>query len=542
MKIAAIEEAFEPSVDGKCAYAEGGMVATAFPEATRAGVEMLEQGGNAIDAACAASLALSVCEPQASGIGGQSMAILNINGRTIALDGSSRVPSLAHLSQFNENERLVGYKATTVPSTIAVLGHLNRRYGRLKWSTLFEPAIRIAKEGYRITELQNKLQTRELEKFKKVPKGSGARYFLKDNSLPFAPGDLFCQSDLGNLLETLADQGPMAFYRGEIARQIDEDMRAHGGFLRYDDLALIPHPIERRPIRRRFRGMDVYTIPPPAAGRTLLLVLRILNHIPSKFLRSEEPETYHFMAEAFRKAFLLRTQRPYDPNTYPQVSDKKMLSRSMAKSLAISIRDIIDHQLPMIEPPVDEGETTHLSVMDSEGNAIGITQSVEFVYGSKTAAEGLGFLYNSYMNAFDIQNAAHPYYLRPNAIPWTTVAPAIVMHRNKPWLLIGSPGSERIYSTISQFLVNMIDKHMPLCKAMYHPRLHCSIGGTINLEGERFDPGLVKYLEEMGYRIKIREPYSFYLGAVHAVMNCQSLPGFQGVAEVRRDGSAEGPN
>jgi gamma-glutamyltranspeptidase / glutathione hydrolase len=537
---AAIEEGFQPSEDGKCAFAAGGMVATAFPEATRAGVEMLEKGGNAIDAACAAALALGVCEPQASGIGGQSMAILHTNGRTIAVDGSSRVPSLAHLSRFNEGERFVGYRATTVPSTVAVLGYLSRRYGRLKWKALLEPAIRIAREGYRITELQSQLQTRSLEKFESVPSGSGARYFLNTDGQPYTPGSLFCQPELASLLETLAAQGYKSFYRGEIALQIDEDMRAHDGFLRADDLALIPNPIERRPIRRRYRGLEVRTLPPPAAGRTLLLVLRILNYMPQKFLRTEQPETYHFVAEAFRKAFLLRTQRPFDPNTYPQVPDKKMLNRALAKQLATSIRDEIDHNLPMIDPPQDEGETTHLSVMDAEGNAIGITQSIELVYGAKTAAEGLGFLYNCYMNALDVKNPSHPHYLRPNATPWTTVAPAILMCRGKPWMVVGSPGSERIYSSISQLLSSMIDLHLPLCQAMYRPRFHCSIGGTINLEADRFDPEVIDYLEKTGYKIKRREPYSFYLGAIHAVMKCQSRRGFQGVAEVRRDGSAAG--
>lgn len=516
------------------------MVATAFPDATRAGVEILRAGGNAVDAACAAALALGVCEPQASGVGGQTMAILHIQGKTIAIDGSSRAPSLAHIDRFEPEDYSLGYKATTVPSTVATLGYLNFRYGRLDWPTIVQPAIRIAREGYRITRLQHDFQARDLEKFMAIPSRSGAHYYLKNGREPYAVGDLFVQSDLANLLEHLAEHGPKSLYRGEIRKQIDEDMRANDGFLRKDDMALIPWPIERKPIGRRYRDVMVHTIPPPAAGRVLLLVLMTLNQIPARFLRTGNPESYHYIAEAFRKSFLQRKERPFDPNTYPQEQNKKMLSRAFAQRQAESIHDTIDVELPVGEPPDIEADTTHLSVMDEEGTAIGITQSIELVYGSKAAAQGLGFLYNNYMDAFETRAANHPYYLRPNAIPWTSVAPAIVTYRDRPWLVIGSPGSERIYSTVSQFLMHMIDGKKPMSEAMMHPRLHCSIGGKISLEADRFDPAVIEYLESMGYKIDRREPYAFYLGAIHAVMNCLSQPGFQGVAEVRRDGIAEG--
>ncbi len=540
MKIEQIEGSFQPTPDGKAAAADNGMVATAFPEATQAGIEMLQKGGNAVDAACAAALAVGVCEPSASGIGGQSMVILHHRGQTTTIDGSTRVPSLAHIDRFEKGERFVGYRATTVPSTVAVMGYLNFRYGRLDWSTVLEPAIRIATDGYAITKLQHDLQDRELARFLRVPSRSGARYFLKDGTAPYGEGELFRQPDLARTLQHIAEHGARSFYTGTIAKQIDEDMQAHDGFLRADDLALIPWPIERPPLKRRYRDVSVLTCPPPAAGRTLLLVLLMLSHLPSRFIRGGSKESYHFIAETFRKAFLQRRGRPFDPNTYPQVSDKKMLSQKFAKEQARSIHADIDPGLPLIDPPSDGGDTTHLSVMDNEGNAVGITQSVELVYGSKAAAEGLGFLYNNYMNALETDNPAHPFYLRPNAVPWTSVAPAIIFHRDQPWMIVGSPGSERIFSTVSQFLMHLIDGRASMLDAMLRPRFHCSIGGTVSLEADRFDPAFVQYLEDTGYKIDRREPYAFYLGAIHAVLKCQTQKGFQGVAEIRRDGSAGG--
>jgi len=217
-----------------------------------------------------------------------------------------------------------------------------------------------------------------------------------------------------------------------------------------------------------------------------------------------------------------------------------MLSREFARKLSKSIRDIIDPNLPLIEPYIDEGETTHLSAIDSEGNVIGITQSIERVYGSKAAAEGLGFLYNNYMLDFDTINPSHPYYLRPNAIPWTTVAPFIAFYKNEPWISAGSPGSERIYSTMSQFIIHMVDGNYSMGDAMLEPRLHCSVGGEIKLESERFNAEITDYIEKMGYKITKKEAFSFYFGAVYAVMKCRTRNGFQGVAEIRRDGISAG--
>ncbi len=543
MKLGKIEGNFSPTEDGKCAVSSKGMVSTAFPEATEAGVEMLRNGGNAIDAACASAFALSVCEPQASGIGGQSTAILHFHGQTIALDGSSRVPSLAHLDSMDKKkQRFHGYKATTTPSTPAVLGYLHFRYGKLNWAEILKPAIRIAREGYLITQLQHGLQTRELQKFLDMDSPSGANYFLKGGKEPYQVGEKFVQDDLANLLDHLSREGVKGFYTGEIADRIDEDMRMHDGFLRKEDLALIPWPVERKPIKRSYRKVSVFTCPPPGSGRTLLLVLQMFKNLPSKFFKNPTPKMYHFMAEVFRKGLLNHKERPFDPNIYPQLPhDKTILSLEFARKLSASIRDEIDPTLPLTELFTLNNDTTHLSAMDSDGNAIGITQSIELVYGARVAARGLGFLYNNYMSSLDTIDPSHPYYLRPNASPWSSVAPIIAFHNNKPWLVAGSPGSERIFSAMSQFLSHIIDGDQPISEAMIRPRMHCTVGGKLSLEAERFDPAIVKYLSDAGYKIDEREGYSFFLGAIHAVLKSQTTGQFQGVAEIRRDGTAKGP-
>ena len=537
-----IEESFQTSNDKKASVSANGMVSTAFPDATAAGVLILRRGGNAVDAACAAAMALCVCEPQASGLGGQSIALIHVDGRTTTIDGSSRAPSKARASLFESaSRRHLGYKATTVPSTVAMLGYMHEKYGTLDWQTVLAPAIRIARRGYRITALQHYLQKQNLKKFMSVKSRSGARYFLKDGEIPYDEGDTFVQEDLANTLEQISSSGYKTFYHGAIATIIDQDMRKNGGLLRREDLGLVPVPVERKPVHRTYRGLDVYTTPPPSAGTTMLLVLMILDNIPSVHLSTKGHDVYHYVAETFRKSLLYHTQRPFEPKTYRQVSDRIHLSQDFAKQMALSIGNNIDTALPVGTFPDDSGDTTHLSVMDSQGNAVSLTQSIELVYGSKAAAENLGFLYNNYISAFEYSKINHPFFLRPNSYPWSSVCPCIVFYRDKPWLTVGSPGSSRIFSTMSLFLSRLLDERNSLYTAMMSPRMHCSLGGTVSLEQEDSTMRLAAYLEKMGYTIDMRERYSFYLGAIHAVLRRSDGDGFQGVAEMRRDGTAGGP-
>ena len=540
MDFTAIESNFKSSPDRKTAAGVQGVIATAFPEATQAGITILKQKGNSVDAACAAALALSVCEPQASGLGGQTMMLISKGNKVIAIDGSSRAPSLCHVGAVYKRDRVRGYRATTVPSTLATLGYVQREYGNLKWQQVVEPALRIARDGYTITELQHRLLTSEIEKFKMVKSLSGLRYFYNKGE-PYKIGDLFKQPDLASLLEKIGEKGVEEFYTGTIAKRIDADMRENGGLLREDDLALIPWPIERKPLQGSFREFIIYTMPPPGSGRSLLFCLALLNRLSPQDLNKDILKRGHILAEIFRNVLLERSDRPFDANFYPQVNEKKMLSRSLTRKTIKKILSTTAPTLPIRETEDEQaGETTHLSVMDSDGLTVSLTQSIERVYGSKAAADGLGFLYNNYMMDFEYKKIPHPYYLRPNAVPWATVAPSILFHNKEVWMALGSPGSERVISTLAQFLLHVIDGKMSLYKAMCMPRLHCSLGGRVSLEAERFPAELSSSLQEEGYRINQKNPYAFFLGAVHAVVKCRTREGFQAVAEVRRDGTAAG--
>jgi gamma-glutamyltranspeptidase/glutathione hydrolase len=321
----------------------------------------------------------------------------------------------------------------------------------------------------------------------------------------------------------LAAIGVDDFYSGKIARAIHKDMVRNSGLIRRDDLAQVLPPIERRPVTCWWEGKRVMTMPPPGAGRTLIEMLNIVSHFPRKLQSLNTCDSVMLIAKAMQQAYRDRRDRAYDPNYYAQVSDRKMMSPDYGKRIAKRIRNA--------------GETTHLSVMDRFGNVVELTQSIERVFGSCCASPELGFLYNNYLMAYEYEDIGHPYYLRPAAVPWASVAPTIVFQGKKPWLVVGSPGSERITASILQVLLRL-RKQSPL-EAVDAPRFYCNADGKVSLESSRMRTDIPDSLESHGFTIDARDPYSFYMGCVQLVM--RDGTDFIGVADPRRDGAAGGP-
>jgi gamma-glutamyltranspeptidase/glutathione hydrolase len=510
----------------RLAFSKHGMASTAHYKATEAAVEMLSNGGNAMDAAVAAAFALGVCEPQASGLGGQTMMLVHIaeTRQTLALDGSSRAPNRATAENISSKERCRGYKAATVPSTVAVLGYALQKYGTFTFDRVLEPAISLAKEGIEVSELQSALMKREA---KKLRAGSASAIFLNKARRPWVAGTLLKQPVLAETLERLASTGAIDFYTGKIARLIHEDMAKNAGLIRDDDLSQVPWPIERKPLATRFNGLRLLTFPPPGAGRALIEMLHIIERFPNKLWSPDTPKGAVVLAEVMKRAALDRRDRSFGPDYYPQVEDKKMLRRDYAEKISKRIQTRIKAI----------GETTHLSIMDKNWNVVSLTQSIEGVFGSGVVTPELGFLYNNYLNAFDYEDISHPYYMRPNAVPWASVAPTIIFRNRKPWLAVGSPGSERIVSAIFQVILRLFSQSP--YGAVAAPRLHCSVDGKASLEVSRFRDDIPRALESSGFEIDPRDAVSFYMGCVQLVQRERS--GFIGVADPRRDGSAAGP-
>lgn len=387
----------------RVAVARSGMIATAHWRASEVGARMFAEGGNAIDAAVAAAFALGVCEPAASGLGGQTLMMIRsaAQRRTLALDGSSRAPHRPPPAELPEDERLRGHRATTVPSTPAALGYALESFGRLPLARVLEGAIALADGGVAVTELQHRLTVRERSHLRA---GTAGRLFLGPGGKALAVGAILRQPVLARTLRRIAEHGWRDFYQGGIARDIAADMARNGGLIQADDLAQIPMPIERRPVATNFAGLRVFAFPPLAGGRTLIAILDILGQSSARRRDPDTPDGAALLAGAIRRANLDRRDRPFDPSFHPQVEERRLLSEDHAKRVARELRAQL----------ASKGETTHLSAMDAEGNVVALTQSIERVYGSFAASPELGFLYNNYMNAFELDDSAHRYYLRSN--------------------------------------------------------------------------------------------------------------------------------
>ncbi len=517
-----------------------GMVATGSPAATKAGVAILKRGGNAVDAAVAAAFCLGVTEPQASGLGGQSMGIIHLaeEGKTIAIDGSSRAPLGFSPTHIPKKPLVRGLSASTLPSTPAVLCYLLENYGSMSLSEVLEPAIEEARNGFPISSLQHRLILRESKELLKDP--LCAQRFFKDGRALHARERLF-QPELAACLEKLAINGWEDFYRGEIAEKIIRDMEARGGLLSRVDLNRIPVPQERPALKGRYRKFRLRTFPPPGSGRALVAILNILENFAPDELSPDSPAGATVLALSFWRALSDRDRMPFDPDIFFQAKEKPMLGEKYARKIAGQIRIVTPGG--SAGAPGGEGETTHLSVVDATGNAVAITQSIEFIFGSKRTAKDLGFFYNNYMSTFNYKDMVHPHYLLPGAAPWSSVAPTLVFRGKKPFLVLGSPGSERITTTIAQVISRMVDGGESLAEAVGGARLHATRDGRVHIEYSRFSPATREALKLAGLKVRKRSSYSFYLGSVQAV-RYPSRPGepFQGVADPRRDGRAMGPD
>jgi gamma-glutamyltranspeptidase/glutathione hydrolase len=499
------------------------MITTAHYLASEAGGEMLSNGGNAIDAAVAASLALGVCEPAGSGLGGMAMAVVHMadSGRTFTLPSPCRAPALATPEAVKDGKRYRGYAAAAVPGNAAALEHLLQHYGTLPLAEIIQPAIRIAEEGFSQTGLQHHL----IHHYKKaLHNGNTGTLFLDGSGEPHPRGHLIRQPQLASTLQQIAHCGLTDFYRGDIADTIARDMEQNSGFIRLKDLQQFPAPIEGTPLRGEFIGGQVHTMGPPGGGIALIEMLNLQRAAKNTLIDPDRVEGIVPLARVIRKARKDRRKYRLKIEANGIGLAEKYLSAAYAEE---SAEELFNDTT---------GETSHINVMDRFGNAIAMTQSIERSFGAAVMSEELGFLYNGFMRVFKVENQRHPYYLLPGAMARSNATPTLVLRDGTPWIAIGSTGSERITSGIFEVLLRLAS-HSPF-EAVHAPRLHCTPEGLVMLEAERFPAEAVDELRGAGYEIKELDAYDFSMGGLQLIVRNRGQ--FSGVSEPRRDGAALG--
>jgi gamma-glutamyltranspeptidase/glutathione hydrolase len=517
--------AFAPAAVAASRIAErsrNGMVVSAHPLASRAGVEVLQKGGNAVDAAVATGFALAVVYPAAGNIGGGGFLIAVMkNGRTAAFDFRETAPLRAHPRMFLDSSGAYdgtgnheGHLSVGVPGTVAGFFAAHEALGRLPMSSLLAPSIRLAEKGFPVSwPLHDDFVA--LDTLFALHPGT-AQAFRKRGKEPYRPGDVWKQPDLARTLKRIRRDGRDGFYRGETARLLAEEMRRNGGLITMEDLAAY-RAVERQPVRGSYRGYDVLSMAPPSSGGvTLIEMLNILEGYDLALEGYHSAGHLHLLAEAMRRGYADRATHLGDPDFNPDAPVTRLLS----KEYAATLRSSIDPRRASRSRPDGPGpgtgntETTHYAVVDAEGNAVVVTTTLEDWYGSKIVAPGTGFLLNNEMGDFNPVPGrtdstglvgTPPNLVAPGKRMLSSMTPTILLHDGKPWLLVGSPGGRTIINTVLQVIVDMVDFGMDLGEAVAAPRIHHQwLPDLLRVEKFGASPETVARLREMGHRVVIR--------------------------------------
>jgi gamma-glutamyltranspeptidase/glutathione hydrolase len=543
----------------EASYGAEGMVSTTDRVASEIGAEVLRRGGNAIDAAVAVHFALAVVNPEAGNIGGGGFMVVRMaDGRTAALDFREKAPRAATRDMYGDSSApadssLVGHKAAGVPGSVAGMWDAHQRFGSRPWRELLDPAIHLA-DGIVVHErLAESLQTYEARLRRDAATMAA---LLPDGKAPRV-GDRLIQRDLAATLRLIADAGKDGFYRGRTAALIDAEMRRGGGLIASDDLARYA-AVWRGPVEFEYRGHTVISMPPPSSGgATLAEMLNILEGYDLEALGYHSPEHLHLWAEAARRAFVDRNAFLADPDFVPQPT-AQMTSDAYAAERRMDIRMVRATSSEQVRPgrlgPASpggrqrEGEhTTHYSVVDSHGNAVAITTTLNSLYGNLVTVTGAGFLLNNEMDDFAtrpgspnqfglVQSEANA--IQPEKRMLSAMAPTILLDSaGEVKLVTGSPGGPSIITTVAQIVSNIVDFKMDLATATAAPRLHHQhLPDVLQYERGGLSPETESALRTLGHRLEARPGYQGDTQSI-VILGDKTLVG---VADPRRGGVAVG--
>jgi gamma-glutamyltranspeptidase/glutathione hydrolase len=535
------------------AWTPHGMVASEHVLASQAGVDMLKRGGNAIDAAVATAFAVCVVNPSSCGIGGGGFMLIYLarGQRAVALDYREVAPAAATRDMFVRDGKVVpdlslrGGLAVAVPGEVAGLSTALQRYGKLPLATVMQPAIRLARDGFPAGAHLAKEITQNLAALRAAP--ALARIFLHADGTPLLAGESLRQSELAATLQRVARGGPRVFYHGDIAAHIVQSDRAAGGVLKESDLANY-HPTWRTPLQTTYDGDTVYAMPPPSSAGVVLEVLGILRGDDLDALGRDSPPYLHLLAEAMKHAFADRARFYGDPDSV-DVPLRRLLAPQNTAALrqrivATRTLDQSAYGSPASEAaPASDHGTSHLSVMDADGNAVACTTTINTGFGSMVVAEGTGIVLNNEMDDFAVQPGVPNVYglvgsaanaIAPHKRPLSSMAPIIVTHDAKPVLAVGGSGGPLILSGTLQVLLNVLDFHLDATAAVAAPRIHDQWVPPV-LVVETGIPAAVRDVLA-GYGHTVKEVPA--MGAIQAVRLDAGV--FEGASDPRKGGEAAG--
>ena len=516
------------------------MIASANEIASQAGLGILRRGGNAVDAAVAVAFALAVVHPEAGNLGGGGYMLVRMaDGAVRFFDYKETAPALARPGMFKARlDSTVGYLASAVPGTVAGMAMAHARFGKLPWKTVLEPARRLARDGFPASQRMELILALQAPVMKAFP--DSAKIFLHGSDRPLKQGEMVKQPDLAATIARIQKRGWREFYEGETAHRIDRDMAAHNGTIRYDDLRNYK-AMERDPVRGTFRGNQILAAAPSSSGGVALIeMLNIFETFPGTLGREGSAEQRHHMIEAMRRAFRDRAEFAGDPGFF-DIPVERLTSKVHAQQLARTISATHASRSAAAaagEEGFESDDTTHFSVIDSAGNIVSNTYTLNSFYGSQVIPHGTGVLMNDIMAGFSPRGGGLNE-IKPGKRPVSSMTPSIVLHPDgSPWFALGSPGSATIPNTVFQVIVNIIDSKMSLRDAVEFPRIHHQyLPDRVDAEPAALVFDVAEKLKAFGHTLnpKLRSQ-----GDVHAVMVEEGSGWRLGWSDGRRGGRAVG--
>jgi gamma-glutamyltranspeptidase / glutathione hydrolase len=529
---------------------KNGMVVAAHPIASKFGLEILKFGGNAVDAAVGTALIIGVVEPHASGLGGGGGMLIYLHDldSLTYINYYARAPRLVATNFFSPVESKTA-AAVLVPGTVAGLHHALQKYGTISWKDLLLKVIQQIKTGFLVDDIFYKIM---LDSYESLLKYSQTKSIYLKDDLPPEVNQRIINNRIISTLKKLANDGPDVFYHGEIADSIEATMIRLGGGLRKSDLTTY-RPIELNPVQGTYRGHTIYSAPPPQSGITIIEILNILefNNLSLMGNFNRSVSTFHFMAEAMKRAYADRIEYQSDPKFF-DIPKNILLSKEFARSRfntinmqqasPINPKETLPGDIkpflfqPDAEPKNKDGSTTHISVVDVNGNAVSLTQTLNHFWGSGISV--CGFLLNNGMTAFSRTSTANN--IQSNRQPRSTISPSMLFQNKYLQMVIGSPGAGRIISTIVEVICNMIDFNKSANQANEAPRF-CSRKWSDTLPVEdRFPPTMLDSLKSMGHEIEVLDEMDLYFGGVQLIIVDKKHKLLIGSSDPRRSGAALG--
>lgn len=520
-----------------------GVVSTGKYEATKIGVDIIKQGGNAIDAAVAAGFALGICEPQSSGIGGGGFMVIRFakTGETKFIDFREIAPKNATPDMWKEdkdgnvigNEKVVGGKSIGVPGEVKGMLYALEKYGTMSREKVMQPAIDLAENGYKVSAVLNRDMKNSFERIEQYPET--AEIYL-DGGLPFEVGSTLKNPDLANTLRKIMRTGEKAFYEGEIAEAIVKSAQAAGGPLTMEDMQNYNIRVSD-PLVGYYRGYEIITSAPPSSGGAhIIQILNILENYDMKNIKPGSAEYYHLFSEAIKMAFADRAKFCGDTE-FVDVPVDGIISKNYAKELVkkLDMKKSKDYLAGNPWKWNESKDTTHYSIVDKEGNIVAVTKTVNDVFASGVVAEGTGILLNDEMDDFDT-GYGKANSVEPGKKPLSSMSPTIVLKDGKPVMSLGAPGSTRIITGVAQVISLVLDYGMDIQEAINFPRIHDDYQELVY--ETRIDPAVIAKLKTMGHTM-VEEGEWFEYPCVQGVTMGEDGK-LRGGADPRRDGKALG--